>query len=373
MTARHSPNTPVTTYQNQAQLYYHWLTFCNSFIEVDTNGGNWGAVKAGTGGSVSSTASSIFTTPGTNTFEAIHVGMYLAIRDTNNPVNTVIAEIVSRTPTQATLNSPVISFTVSSTDLDYVIIDPSILPASGHFFVIQNPVASQPAWQARFDVMPAENRVGVTFAPTGGWNSLSQTWTLPRCNDTVVMHNTLVTSFMVADPDQGWVFLWTEESAPGFTSNRCGVWLGSLSPLHAPHILGTPSDPSYAVIFGSTVNTADNLNRNTGSVSSISSGQAIHSDSSQVAIYFGQKRLIGSGTDVNTIAAAATNARSTLVDDYDIVAFQRAAGKQIIRGKVSGLRLMNEATDNRVVFSDGATYSLGNGLGVVWNDKDSVP
>lgn len=370
MTARHSPNTPVANQQEQILLYYHWLTFCNEFTELEANG-VWTYLLAGTDGIInSSTPSKFYISSGI--FTISHVGMYLAIKDNTNPVNTTIVQITNFNNTnEVQLNAPVANFTVDSTDVEYRLIDPTTLPSLGSYFVIENTVEGQPSWQARFEARAAAPlTVGVQFAPIGGWDINTSLWTLPVCTE-VLMEPTVAQSFMVSDPDQGWNFFWTEDVG-GIGSNRKGIWFGSLSPLHAPEIAGAPSDTSYAAIFGDTTGApALNIDRDTTTVESISTGETLHSDNTVVAIYFAQKRLLGSSTDVNTIAAAVFNTRSGEADDYDIIAFQKSPN-QSIRGRVSGLRLMNDSLSNRDLISSGLTYCIDNGIGVVWNTKPVV-
>ena len=232
MTVRHSPNTPVTDYKLEALLYYHWLVFCNQFLTVQATG-VWPTLLSGTDGIIDTgfdsfsnpLASSFQTTSAT--FDNSHVGMYLAIQDDTNPINSTIARIVQfDSSTKVKLNTPVTVFSANSTGVRFRVIDPSNLPAIGDHFVIQNPVTSnQPRWQARFSIEGAGT--GIQFAPIGGWKSSDFSWTLPICTQ-VLMPSTLAQSFMVADPDAGWVFLWTEETG-GVSSDRNGVWFGSLS------------------------------------------------------------------------------------------------------------------------------------------------
>jgi hypothetical protein len=367
MTTRHSPNTPVTDYKLEALLYYHWLTFCNQFTEVQTIG-VWSNLLSGTDGIISSSLSSTFQTT-SSTFLNTHVGKYLAIRDSSNPINTTIAKIMTyNSPTSVGLNSPVTVFTANSTGVSFRIIDPTNMPAIGDYFVIQNPVlVNQPRWQARFSVEAAN--VAIQFAPIGGWRLSPAGWTLPTCI-TVVMPAVSVQAFMLADPDAGWLFLWTEATG-GMASARNGVWLGSLSPFHAPRVLGTPSDESFAAIFGNVSGNAGAFNRSTGSDANLSVGQTMNYDNTIVKLYWAQKRLISSGTDTCTISGANPNPRSTEADDYDVIAFQRATN-QALRGRVPGIRLLSEGLTNRTTISGGLTYCIDSGIGVSWNGKTAV-
>jgi len=297
------------------------------------------------------------------------VGMYLAIQDSTNPINTTIAQIVTyNSPTNVTLNSPVTVFTEDSTGVSFRIIDPATMPAIGNYFVIQNPVTvNQPRWQARFSV--EASNVAIQFAPIGGWKLSPAGWTLPTCTQ-VIMPATSVQAFMLADPDAGWIFLWTEETG-GMGSNRNGVWLGSLSPFHAPRVLGTPSDESFAAIFGNVSGNAGAFSRNNGSNANLSVGQTLNYDNTIVSLYWAQKRLLASGTDTCTISGAHPNPRSSEADDYDVIAFQRASN-QAFRGRVPGIRLLNETLTNRTTISDGLTYVIGAGIGASWNGKVAV-
>jgi hypothetical protein len=374
MTIRYSPNTPVTNQQVQALLYYHWLTFCAPFQQVATNG-PWNYASAGTDGVVNSVTPSLFTA-GSGPFQAIHAtnGWYLAIRDTVNPKNTTIAKITSYiNPTSVQLNAGPTNFTISSTGLQYRLIDPTgILPGLGSYFVIQNNSVNQP-WQAKIlirSVSPLAN--SIEFAPIGGWSTPN--WTLPVCAP-VLMYPTLVQSFMLADPEQGWVFFWTEETG-GSGSNRKGCWFGALSPFHAPRAAGIPSDIYYGAIFGDVVGTsANNFSRVTspGTPTNICDGQTMDSTTAIIPIYFAQKRFVGSGTDTNTLTGT-TNPRSSEADSYDMIAFQKTP-YQAFRGKVPGIRLLSNNLTNRTgINSTGTpgTYVIGNGIGVAWNGKPIV-
>ena len=371
MTVRHSPSTPVTTYQVQALLYYHWLVFCNEFTEIEPQG-VWSYLLAGADGVINSLAPSTFVAP-SGIFTAGHVGKYLAIKDPTNPTNNTVALItVFTNSTTVQLNSPVTSFATSATGVSYRIIDPTVVPGVGNYFVIQNPVTSnQPLWQAKVNVRAAAPlAVSVEFAPLGGWDVTNSLWTLPVCSE-VFMHTTIAQSFMLADPNAGWVFLWTEDVG-GVGSDRKGLWFGSISPFHAPRITGAASDTTFGAIFGDTVGfISDNFDRNTLVASNISSGQTMNSDTSIISIYWAQKRLISSGTDTNTLAGT-TNPRSGEVDDYDIIAFQKSP-EQAFRGRVPGLRLMSNNVANRTTSVGYTTYAIDNGIGVVWNGKAAVP
>lgn len=354
-------------------LYYHWLVFCNQFTDVATVG-TWNpsppSVVSGTDGVINSLATSLFTA-GSGPFLAIHAtnGWYLAIRDEANPVNTTIARITGFiNPTSVQLNAGPTNFTVSSTGVHYRIIDPAALPGLGDYFVIQNPAPTQP-WQAKITCRSlAPLTTTIEFAPIGGWNTLSSLWNLPVCAP-VYLYPTLVQSFMFADPDQGWVFLMTEETG-GSGSNRKGCWFGALAPFHAPNASGIPSDIYYGAIFGDQVGVVShNISRDTGTPTNLCVGQVMHSDTSIVPLYFAQKRFFGSGTDTNTLAGT-TNPRTSESDDYDVIAFQKST-VQAFRGRVPGLRLLSNNLTNRSLVQSG-TYVIGSGLGITWNGKPPV-
>jgi hypothetical protein len=369
MTIRYSPNTPVTTYEVQSLLYYHWLVFCNNFTEVETNG-VWSYSVAGSDGIISSLTPSTFVSP-SGPFLSGHAsgGYYLAIQDNANPANNTIAKIVSYTSaTTVQLNSGPTTFTVNSTGVSFRIINPATIPGLGDYFVIQNPIAvNQPAWQAKITVRSASPFVtGIQFAPIGGWNTSTSLWTLPVCVE-VGMYATIAQSFMLSDPDQGWVFFWTEDTG-GIGSNRKGCWFGSLSPFHAPRTAGVPSDNYFGAVFGDiTMVIPDNFSRNTAISTNICVGQTMNYDTTIIPIYWAQKRLIGSGTDTNTLAGAVSP-RTGEADDYDVIAFQRSTS-QAFRGRVPGMRLLSENLVNRTGINSLATYVISDGIGVAWSGK----
>jgi len=370
MTVRHSPSTPVTTYQVQALIYYHWLVFCNEFTEIEAQG-VWSYLLAGADGVINSLTPSTFVAP-SGIFTAGHVGKYLAIKDPVNPTNNTIAKItVFTNSTTVQLNSPVANLSTSATGVSYRIIDSTVVPGLGNYFVIQNPVTvNQPLWQAKLNVRAAAPlAVSIEFAPIGGWDITNSLWTLPIC-DEVFMHDTIAQSFMLAEPEQGWVFFWTEDIG-GASSDRKGAWFGSLSPFHAPRITGAASDTTFGAIFGDTVGfVSANFDRDTLTASNISSGQTMSSDTSIVSIYWAQKRLLDLGTDTSTLAGTV-NPRSGEVDDYDMIAFQKAP-EQAFRGRVPGIRLLTANLANRYSTANNTTYVIDNGIGVVWNGKTPV-
>jgi uncharacterized protein (UPF0333 family) len=362
---RYCTNLPVTDYKVQALTYYHWFITCCQFTEVQASG-NWSAVLSGSDGIINTSIANKFSTVAA-TFTAGHVGMFLVVRDASNPENTAIGVINTVDSSTLVTLTAITQFTANSTNVNYRIVDPSDMPALGDYFVIQNPVASQPRWQLRVSI--EASAVGLRFAPVGGWNLESQAWTLPVCSD-ILMPDTLAQSFVLSDPEEGWAFLWTEETG-GVSSNRNGVWLGTLAPFHAPRVVGAPSDESYAVIFGNrSGSTCGLFSRNNSLVTSISTGQGLNYDNTIIPIYWAQKKLFGTGTDTQTMSGANPNPWSGENDDYDIIAFHKSSNKAI-RGRVPGVRLLNEGLANRTKPS-ATTYVIGGGIGAVWNTKPAL-
>lgn len=369
MTTRHSPNVPVTDTKVQALLYYHWLTFCNNFTLIEANG-VWSYLLAGSNGQINAVDPTKFYAT-SSVFLVGHVNKYIAIQDPLNPKNTVIAKIIG-VPNATTLQlESTVNLSINASNVNYRIIDPGTLPGTGNYFVIQNTYTeNQPAWQAKINA--ASTYVSVVFAPIGGWNVTNSSWGLPTCAERF-MHNTIAQSFMVSDPEEGWVFLWTEDTNAGVTANRKAMWFGSLSPFHAPRVTGAASDTNFAAIFGDIVDAStnsNNINRDTTNVSNVCVGQTLDTDNVVTPIYWAQKIFAGTGNDISTLAlSSGQNPKTGEIDDYDIIAFQKSP-KQAYRGRVPGMRLLNNSVANRTTTTaDRFTYVLGNGVGIVWNGK----
>ena len=93
---------------------------------------------------------------------------------------------------------------------------------------------------------------------------------------------------------------------------------------------------------------------------------------SVIPVYVAQKRLLSSGNDMMSDPAASVNPFSSQQDDYDAVVFHRSPN-QAWRGRVPGLRILNDAILNRTPLNSNNTYSLGSGIGSVWNGKAPLP
>lgn len=368
-----SPNIPTpdtNSYRIQAMTLYHYLTFGCGFTEIEANG-SWPVALSGVNGIIANVQPSRFYAASA-TFSPSHVGMYIIVKDPVNPINTVVGKITNYiSPTELQLNAPVISFGINASLVQYRIVDPAYAPVIGNYFVIENPATNQPKWQARFVVRSSSPLcLSVQFGPIGGWQTSTATWTLPVCDD-VFLHATLVQYFIFADPTMGWIFLLQEETG-GVGSARKGIWMGSLIPLHAPRITGLPSDFSYAAIFGDTTSTlVNNISRNSLITGQICTGQSMSENNTIIPIYWAQKRLLGDNTDVLTMSGANPNPRSSEADTYEVIAYHKEP-KQAIRGRVPGMRILNDTITNRTLLINGTIYVVGGGVGVLWNKKDPV-
>lgn len=369
MTTFYNQSVPCTTPGQQAHILYQWLTYCCQFPVVETSG-TWSMTKTGTDGIISVAAPTHFLTASATFVNAAapagDINRYIAIRDSSNPANTIVAKIVSVVNSFDVILSSSAIFTANSTGVSYRVFDPqNVPPATPAYFVISNSITGTPLWHAHCQIN-ATPSIAWTFGPLGGWNAVSHTWVMPHCT-TCYMRSTVAKTSCVADPSQGWIFTWVENG-----TNRNGVWLGSLLPLHAPNISGAPTDSYYGAIFGST-SAADvnNFSRATTSTDNLSVGESLASDLTVIPLYMAQKRLLSSATDVETFAGAV-NPRSSESDDYDFVVFHRSPN-QGWRGKVQGLRLTNDNIVNRTAISAGLTYVIQNGIGITWNSSSIIP
>lgn len=369
MTVLYNQAVPVASPAEQAHYYYQWLTFCCQFALVESSG-TWTTTKSGSDGRIDTTAPTHFLTDSAVFVNAAapagDVGRYLAVRDTTNPENTVIAQITAVVNSFDVILSSSAVFTTDATSVEYVVFDPqNVPPSSSDYFVIANDVEGQPQWNAHIQLNAAPT-VAWTLGPLGGWDTVTHAWIMPNTS-TYYMRTTTSAVFCIADSDAGWIFTWVENS-----TNRNGLWLGSLSPLHAPNVAGAPTDSYYAAIFGATSAVdVNNIARPTSTADNISVGESMAADTSIIPIYLAQPRLLSDSTDVATLAGTS-NPRSSEPDDYDFVAFHRSPN-QAWRGKIPGMRLVNDNIANRTAISSGGCYVIENGIGAVWNGAGIVP
>jgi len=367
-----SVSVPATAVQAQAAIYYQWLRFCCQFTVIDA-GGNWSSGATGNDGIISIAAPTHFYTVG-STFTAGlapagDVGKYIAIRDPNNAINTVIGKILTVvSDTEVTLENNVV-FTVDATAVSYVVFDAdNDPPAAADYFVIENPVSTQPKWHAVCTVSVAPATIAWQLGPSGGWDPTGHVWTTALISDLYYMLTAPLRVFCVSDPAQGWFYTWAEDGA-----NINAVWLGSIIPFHASGIVGIPQDESYALIFGTPSGSGadvDNVSRDTLNVANFCTGEAASSSNVIIPAYMCRKLFLLSGNDSCTVCPAV-NPRSGEQDDYEVVVFH-AAPDQAFRGKLSGVKLCNDAIVNRTLISTGTTYVIENGIGSVWNGKLAV-
>lgn len=360
-------------YQVQAHALFHWLTYVNGFTLVEASGANWSTlVYSAADGIVNSATPQQFYSANP-TFNATFVDQFIAIRDTTNPSNCFVARITSFvSPTQITLDSSAI-LNVNATDVEFIVFDSVAAPPNpGDYFVIQNPVADGVPWQARCivrSVAPLSLEWELGFI--GGWNTTTSMFDLPVSTGHY-MHDTVAQTFCVADAEVGYFYLWSEDTG-GIASNRNAIWLGQLSPFHAPAELGVPKDTQFSAIFGTSLAApATNLSRDTTVAANFVVGEMLDDTLATIPVYIAQKRLLSSGNDLMANVATSINPFSSQQDDYDAIAFHRAPN-QAWRGRVPGLRLLNDFILNRTPLNSNNTYVLGFGLGVVWNGKAPLP
>lgn len=382
MVAKHLHNFDTTAgvipagdrYKVQAHALFHWLTYVNGFTLVEANGANWSTlVHSAADGVINSASPQQFFTASA-TFDASFVDQHIAIRDTANPTNCFVARITAFiSATQVTLDSSAV-LDVSATNVDFRVFDAiAAPPAIGDYFVIENPATSNVAWQARCIVRSgAPLSLEWEFGFIGGWNVGGVTWDLP-VSTSHYMHTDIAQTFCVADAEVGWFFVWSETAPGGVAASRNAVWLGVLSPFHSPAEIGVPKDSAFTAIFGTSLAApASNLSRDTTVSANFVVGEMIDDVLTVIPVYVAQKRLLSSATDMLAVAAASINPFSGLQDDYDAVAFHRASD-QAWRGRVPGLRTLNDVIANRTPLNTNLTYVLGSGLGVVWDGKSPLP
>lgn len=360
----HSPSVPTSTNEVQVQCLYHWLSFCCQFPLVDVSAPFPSVATTSNGVLNSSAPTRVFSA--SPFFNPTWVGHYVAVRDPNNASNTclvVITAFISSVEVQC--NAPIANFNVSSTGVLLDVFDPASAPTVGDYFVIQNRITGQVNWQVKveIDVGPS---VLVTMAPIGGWDPGGGVFNLPACND-VLLWTTVAQTFFAADPEVGWWSLLAEETG-GIGSDRNMVWAGSLSPFHAPSVSGFPSDTSFAAIFGSNTAVSDNISRDTSNSDNFCVGESLDQSLVSVPLRIMQKRTF-SGNDIMALVGSITNPRSGTQDDYDAVVLEPTPGW---RGRLPGIRILNDNIANRTLLNSGATYVIGNGIGISWNGKPII-
>ncbi len=373
MVAKHLHNTATPTYQVQAHILYHWLTFVNPFTVIETSGANWTPLHfSSSTGIVNSTTPSAFYDANA-VFDATFVNKHIAIRDAANPTNCFIAEITAViSPTRVNLDASAI-LNVDSTDIEYIVFDTAASPAAGDYFVIQTPATTGPSWQARCVVSAAPAALEWQLGFTGGWDVGTSTWVLP-VSTSHWFPLAVERTFCVADSALGYFFIWSEGPPGGAGADRNALWVGALSPFHSPAETGVPKDLEYSAIFGSTTSPgpANNLSRDTTVADNFVVGEMLDLSGGVINAYVAQKRLLSSGVDMLSVAAAATNPRSVQIDDYDAVVFLRAPN-MAWRGRLHGVRVLNDSVANRTPINSNNTYVLGNGIGAAWNGKAPQP
>ena len=357
----------------QAHVMYQWLTYVNQFPIVDNTTGGWtgSTVYEGSTGSVNDlTPQSFFDTSGP--FVASFVGKYIAVKDPDNPSNNMIAMITGFvSPTELTLELASL-FKTSASDLTYRIFDPSVPLAPADYFVIQTPVSTGPKWQVKCtlpSVFPPTAALSWELGFLGGWDSGTTSWTVSPQSTVHYSSNSPHFTFCVADDVSGFFYMWTDSDATGPSSSKNALWVGNLSPFHSPVEPGVPKDLSYAAIFGSpTAGVASNVSRDTSVADNFSVGEILGASGLVTPLLMSVKTLLSTGDDMLTVATAKFNPRSGAVDDYDAIAITEAP-EQAIRGRVPGVRLLNDSAPNRTSVNTDLTYVIGNGIGASWNGK----
>jgi len=366
--------TASERYQVQAHALYHWLTYVNDFTLIESNGSNWTTLTySGTDGSINSGTPQQFYTA-SPTFDGTYVDKHIAIKDSANPTNCFVARITAFiSATQVTLDASAV-LNVTSSDVEFRVFDAiAAPPAVDDFFVIENPAADGVPWQARCIIRSgAPLSLEWELGFIGGWDVGTTSWDLTASTGHY-MHTDLAQTFCIADSAAGWFFAWSETNPGGVAASRNAVWVGSLSPFHSPAEAGVPKDTQHSAIFGtSAAAPASNLGRDTTTTTNFVVGEMIDATLSIIPVYVAQKRLLSSGNDLLANAAASFNPFSSEQDDYDAVVFHRSPN-QSWRGRVPGLRILNDVVANRTPLNSNATYVLGSGLGAVWDGKAPLP
>ena len=421
--------TPVTTIADQAHIYYQWLTVCNQFTLLSTSG-NWSTSKSNTNGYTAITgdpdSNKKFYSA---SFDGTETG-YIAIRDDNYPENTTIGQIVSSSGLlHCLVLDTSVHFPTTSANITWVVFDPSISPpVFGNYFVIENPVVGQPKWQALCTVgagcvewmfAPLGPTIAVSYryymksaldlmfgvsSPDQGWfytwvengeltgigdaiggaapsmtlTDAAGAFTSADIGRSLTLTGSMTAAnngtFTITGVTPGTIVTYTNANGIAETfsgiynvTSRTALWLGSLQPLHASGVSGTPQDTCCAAIFGSTTGDIENVSRVTSTPNNLCIGEIMASDfSTMTPVYFAQKRLF-SGTDVCSNVFPALNARTGVADDYDVIAVTVSGDyEQTVRGVVPGVRMLNDGLENRTLISDGSTYVVQNGIGSMW-------
>lgn len=372
MSTIYAVNVPVTGPAQVHVCAYHFYSWCVQFPVVRVAGTALTAsvmLETATGSVNSSTPSRLFSSAAV--FTASHVGKYVAVRDPVNPSNSGIYRIMAQiSSTEVQLNAPVANFTISSTNLALRVFDLTIPSTLGDYFVIANKAGTTPTWQARVSYHAATSTVAYEVAPVGGYAQVTNTWNGP-VSSVFVGYTVATQAFFLGDLDGGWGFQMTEDVG-GVASNRNATWMGSVGSIHAQAAAGFPRDSSYAGVLGTVaLPQAHNIGRDTTGTLLISTGEFGSADSSAMILgALMSRETLSTGVDVLTMAAAATDPRTGNVNDYDFVLAHRTPSD--VRGYIPGLRTLADAVINRTLISAGATYALGDGIGLVWNGKPVV-
>lgn len=373
MVARHLQNTPTSTHNIQAHILYHWLVFINQYVVVEASGANWNTLTySGSTGSINSSTPQAFY-DASPVFTAGFVGKHIAILDTLNPTNCHIAQITAFvSPTRVNLDTTAV-LDISASNLQYIVFDTAAPPANGDFFVIQTPLTTGPQWQARCTVSAAPAALSFELGFEGGWDVGTNTWLL-SVSTAHWLPISMSRTFCIADSASGYVFLWNEAAPGGAGASRNAIWFGAMSPFHSPAESGVPKDLTYAAIFGSVTSPgpSNNLGRDTAVATNFVVGECIDSTGSLASCYIAQKRLLSTSADLLAVAATAINPRSAQTDDYDAIVFMQSPN-QNWRGRLTGVRILNDFVSNRTPVSSNGCYVLGNGIGASWNGKAPLP
>lgn len=366
----HNLSTPSSA--AQLSILYRWLSFVGEFpvVRVEETTA-WGSsiVASGSDGVLNDFAPhSLYSSSAS--FVASMVGKYVAVRDTSNPENSCVAEVIAFvSATELTLDMSTM-FVSSSTDVSWQMFDLATSPSDGDYFVVQSPSSTTgPQWQVKV-TLDTSNGISFVLGFQGGWDNGTSSWSLPS-STAVWLPATVARTFCIVDP-AGWVYLWSEETG-GFSSDINAVWFGLLSSFHSPLDVGVPKDLVPTAIFGSTTSPGPtmNLSRDTTDTDAIVVGEMLNASSVAVPAYVAQKRLLSSGDDVLEFTSGV-NPRSLLVDDYDAIVFQKSPD-QMIRGRIPGMRILNDSIVNRTPINSNGSYVLGYGIGASWNGKAPQP
>lgn len=372
MTTKHMSHVVTTGPAVQAQVLYHWLTYVNSFIVVEAHGANWTSTDfSGSTGAINSLTPLSFY-DANPVFDATFVGKYIAIKDGTNPRNSTVAKIANFVSATEIVLETASLFDTDSSDLSYVVFDTVASPIStGDFLVLQTPISSGLQWQIRCE-LTATPELKWTMGFLGGWNVGTSTWDLPQVSSDFFSSPTTYYTYCVADDAAGYFYMWTDSTNVGSLAPKNAMWAGNLSPFHSPVEPGVPKDLSYSAIFGSTTSlTTANVSRDTSVANNFSVGETVGASGLVIPLYFAQKALLSSGVDTMS-HAITTNPRSGQIDDYDAICFSPPPDLGW-RGRVLGVRLLNDNVANRTPINSNDTYVVGGGIGASWNGKAPNP